>query len=249
MMGARLTTAIAFVALALGASTPVMAAPMASGPLACTGGAREMWGIVSSPNVGTADNQLSAVRASSQSNAWAVGSYATTAPTPVRQTLTEHWNGAKWAVVSSPNSGTGDNFLMGVAVPSATNAWAVGSSSDKTLNQSTLIEHWNGTAWSIVTSLNPGTDHNFLGGIAAVSANNIWAVGGYDSAGGPRQTLIEHWNGIAWTQVPSPNVGTSNNWLSSVAVVSASNAWAVGASSVAQIPGRRITTSWAAWRG
>jgi hypothetical protein len=39
--------------------------------------------------------------------------------------------------------------------------------------------------------------------------------------------LIEHWNGRAWKVVASPSPGSSN-FLNSVTVTSASNAWAVG---------------------
>ena len=40
----------------------------------------------------------------------------------------------------------------------------------------TLTEHWNGTAWSVVASPNAGTI-NSLQSVAAVSANDVWAVG------------------------------------------------------------------------
>jgi len=39
--------------------------------------------------------------------------------------------------------------------------------------------------------------------------------------------LILHWDGTAWTQVPSPNPAR-DNVLTGVAATSASNAWAVG---------------------
>src|SRR5437667_10446120 len=52
-----------------------------------------------------------------------------------------------WAVVSSPNVGPYTNELHGVTAISATNAWAVGIASSNT-----LIEHWNGTAWSVSSS-------------------------------------------------------------------------------------------------
>jgi hypothetical protein len=54
-------------------------------------------------------------------------------------------------------------------------------------------------------------------------------VGDYISSGpgDPTLTLVEHWNGTAWTQVPSPNP-SGDNELDGVAATSASNAWAVG---------------------
>ena len=80
----------------------------------------------------------------------------------------------------NPNTG-GNNFLQGVAVTSARNAWAAGFSSNGTTNQ-TLIEHWNGTAWRLVASPNPSSTRNVLNGVAASSATNAWAVGSYDSS-------------------------------------------------------------------
>jgi hypothetical protein len=118
-----------------------------------------------------------------------------------------------------------------VAVVSATNAWAVGNYSNGTVNQArTLIEHWNGTAWKQQSSPNPGSAVPTLNGVAATSPTNAWAVGYYNNgASAPRQTLILHWNGTAWKQVPSPNPGAkNNNALYGVAATSATNAWAVG---------------------
>ncbi len=44
------------------------------------------------------------------------------------------------------------------------------------------------------------------------------------------QTLAAHWNGTAWTQVPSPDPGgsTRENVLFGVDATSAANTWAVG---------------------
>src|SRR6266702_1268338 len=59
-------------------------------------------------------------------------------------------------------------------------------------------ENWNG-----VPPPSPGTGGTVLDGVAMVSACDAWAVG-FDSSGGPDQTLTEHWNGSAWAVVPSP---------------------------------------------
>jgi hypothetical protein len=44
------------------------------------------------------------------------------------------------------------------------------------------------------------------------------------------RTLVEHWNGIAWTVQRTPNAGrsTTENVLSGVAATSPTNVWAVG---------------------
>ena len=51
----------------------------------------------------------------------------------------------------------------------------------------TLTEHWNGTAWSVVASPNLGTSDNVLYGVAAVAANDVWAVGYYQIGGTTRR--------------------------------------------------------------
>lgn len=66
------------------------------------------------------------------------------------------------------------------------------------LNLSTLIEHWNGTKWSIVPSPNQtpqGNNINILLGIDSSGPGKLWAVGEWESLvqGNPGQrTLTLH---------------------------------------------------------
>jgi hypothetical protein len=78
------------------------------------------------------------------------------------------------------------------------------------------------SGWSIVSSPSPVSAQ--LNAVAAVSANDVWAVG----TAGP-STLAEHWNGIRWDIVPTPNrAGSGATQLLGVAAVSANDVWAVG---------------------
>ena len=124
-----------------------------------------------------------------------------------------------------------------VAAASDGSAWAVGctgcgtgSGADATGTGRTLILRWNGTAWRRVPSPDPGTSRIFLD-VAAASDGSAWAVGwtGSGSSTSPTstRTLILRWNGTAWTQVPSPNPGLSDE-LVGVTAISADSAWAVG---------------------
>jgi hypothetical protein len=180
------------------------------------------WVFASSPNVTTAPqpNILSDVACVSAADCWAVGYYYTVYFD--QHTLIERWDGTSWAIVTSPDAGP----LSGVTCVSASDCWAVGYD----VGQS-LIEHWDGTSWAIVTSPTDlgQTDENLLG-VTCTSASDCWAVGYYfSSIIGSEQTLIEHWNGIAWAIVPSPNSGTTQlNQLSAVICTSASGCWAVG---------------------
>jgi hypothetical protein len=176
------------------------------------------WSVVPSPNAGLADNQLYSLTVVSASDVWVVGAYHE------YQTLIEHWDGTAWSVVPSPNVGSGNNFLYGAAAVSASDVWAVGSEYDITVGMwQTLIEHWDGTQWSVVPSPSIGPAHNEFYGAAAISASDVWAVG-YVNNG---QTLTEHWDGTQWSVVPSPNPG-AGNFLLGVTTVSTSDVWAVG---------------------
>jgi hypothetical protein len=190
------------------------------------------WTEVASPNPGGNGhaNTLASVAATGPSDAWAVGNYAAG---KTSRTLILHWDGAVWSRVASPNPGGPKNAagLFGVAATSASGAWAVGSYSNGKARR-TLILRWNGAAWTQVPSPNPGgpTHDSRLTAIAVVSARNAWAAGYYQTARAFRRTLILHWNGRSWTQVPSPNPGGSadGNLLFGVTATSASDAWAVG---------------------
>src|SRR5579863_3449115 len=78
-----------------------------------------------------------------------------------------------WTVASSPNPGTGSNFLNGVAAVAPGNIWAVGSYGNGS-GSSPLIEHRSKSRWMVVSS--PSIAGS-LSGIAAIAGNNIWAVG------------------------------------------------------------------------
>jgi hypothetical protein len=71
-----------------------------------------------------------------------------------------------------------------------------------------LVEHWDGTSWSVVSSPGPNSSRN-LEGIAAISASDIWAAGTIG---------IENWNGTSWSLV-SRTVSTGVAALSDGTVV------------------------------
>jgi hypothetical protein len=190
------------------------------------------WQVVPSPNPGgpNRENFLNGAAAVSAHDIWAVGSYDNGT---ADRTLIEHWNGTAWKVVPSPNLGgpSGENILAGVVATSASNAWAVGKYSDGPAFQ-TLLEHWNGTTWKIVSSPNPGGPdvNNALTGVTAASGSNAWAVGYYFKPGAAYRTMTLHWNGTTWKLVASPNAGPSgdDNFLNAAATSPTSPAWAVG---------------------
>jgi hypothetical protein len=182
--------------------------------------------VVSSPSPGTASNGLNAVSAVSASDAWAVGGSLATGS--LFQTLIEHSDGTQWTTVQSANN-TGEDLLFGVAAINSNDAWAVGYwRTDATAVRQPLVEHWNGTVWTIISFLTTGGGDNALLSVTAASSTDVWAVGYWRSSNTlPRNPLAGHWDGHTWTIQTAPTQGTGSNVFYSVASMSGA-IWAVG---------------------
>jgi hypothetical protein len=85
-------------------------------------------------------------------------------------------------------------------------------------------------SWSVVASPSPNEQITDLSSVAAVSASDVWAVGFHELSypSDPMQTLAEHWDGTAWSIVPTPNSGLFSNSLMGVTAIASSDVWAVG---------------------
>jgi hypothetical protein len=159
-------------------------------------------------------------------NVWAVGDSGNT-------TLVEHWNGAAWSVVFSPNPDPNTNILHAVGGWSSTDLWAVGQKAPNKADTGvppgtrTLALHWNGTSWSAVGTPNVG-DNDSLRGVTATSTAAVTAVGNYQG-GTVLRTLGVRWNGSSWFTLATSNVGSADNFLRATArIPGTTNVWAVG---------------------
>ena len=178
------------------------------------------WHLMATANPATQANDynsLDAVTALSTSDVWAVGIFDRFSE-PGYKTLAEHWDGRKWKLVSTPNSSQLNSVLAGVAATGTKDVWAVGYQSPASGPYSTLVEHWNGTAWKIVPS---GTFTGLLTSVAAVAPDDVWAVGSTDYVGGG---LIMHWDGKTWKQT----ILNKQVYFRAVTAISKSDVWAVG---------------------
>lgn len=186
------------------------------------------WAVVSTPNRGSLANTLYDVAATPSGAAWAVGSWYDTSRAAPR-TLAMRWTGSAWTAVTTPNVGPYYNELQGADATSASDAWAVGYSRDSSsAPYNSLAMHYNGTAWTVTPTPQPGVTTRELYDVEALSGSNAWAVGWYYDAGWAAETLIVHWNGATWSQVPSPSPGSAYNQLYGVGGSSANDVWAVG---------------------
>jgi len=120
------------------------------------------------------------------------------------------WNGTSWKVQSMPTPSGGSGLQMTAVSCTAQNACeAVGSYTNTIGAFQPVVEHWNGTAWSVQAVLAPGGKNSGdgrLAGVACVTASACEAVGTYLKGGG-LVTLAEVWDGHTWQQQAAPPLG------------------------------------------
>jgi hypothetical protein len=202
------------------------------------------WSARPSPSPPHAFSSLDGVSAVSASDVWAVGS-AQDFSSGLVTTLIEHWNGRRWIIVPSPNP-EDYNYLQEVSARSATDAWAVGSSSGQAEEVHNLILHWDGTSWTVVDAPSPGVRDNTLFSAASLGSDDAWAVG-YAADGtqeSDKMPVTLHWDGTTWNLVPNPTLSAQFN---SVAAAPNGELWAAG---YVEVPPTTLIERWdgSAWR-
>jgi hypothetical protein len=200
------------------------------------------WSVIPVPQPGGSlspdINELFDVGCTSSASCWAAGQYGTQSGGILLLNQLLHWNGKRWSLTTVPQPAGTDtgavNALNGVRCTSPGNCLAVGTYGTAVTMFNEAL-HWDGTAWSQVTAPSPGgaSDGAFseLNSLACSSAANCWAVGTY---GAPETSFDQalHWNGTAWSQIPTPEPGGTTSGASQelvgAACKTATNCWAVG---------------------
>ncbi|MBV9102992.1 MAG: hypothetical protein JO060_05330 [Candidatus Eremiobacteraeota bacterium] len=178
---------------------------------------------------------LTAVLALATNDVWAVGS-----TNYIGQGLIEHWDGMRWKRTLLPVSA----YLKSISALSSSDIWVVGyrsTTNGSGVGDDTYTLHYDGTRWTHVPSPSPlhlhNIDQNWLLSVAAISPNDVWAVGVTRDTdyGILDDTLTEHWDGARWRVESSPDPGGQHmyNDLNAVVALNAANLWAVG--SVGQV--------------
>jgi hypothetical protein len=182
------------------------------------------WQAVETPDDGPNFNSFYGVTAS-RGQAWAVGERLNGAYED--RALIERFRGPRWSVVDNPQPGALRDMLFSASALSPSNVWVAGDQEGADGRFETLVEHWNGSEWSVSRTPNPGTTGNHLYGITAVAPNDVWAVGQELDSSGPDQALIEHWDGTRWSVIASPVERRGTTMLDAVAGARG-EVWAVG---------------------
>jgi hypothetical protein len=197
------------------------------------------WSVVPTPDPTPAYEswiRLESIAAIAPGDVWAVGSYEVGLDEP--QMLVEHWDGAAWSVVATPDRPRFSQQLYGVSASSANDAWAVGVSGIRS-----LIEHWDGTSWRTVPNHVPDSAYVYLRSVAAVNGSDAWAIGN-TGLGGP-SSFIEHWDGSSWSLVPVSDQVAHAGLLADISAVSSNDVWAVGGP---EYGAEALIEHWDGWR-
>jgi hypothetical protein len=179
--------------------------PAVSGPtVPCHNGWSVSAGAVPA---GDRQDRLVALAGSSSDDIWAVG---------VRLPdgrhvfpLMEHWDGRRWTYFAGAPLGGRQASLTGVAVLAPDDAWVIGNFGGVGPSQTgPLIEHWNGTSWSLrpthaldrLSAKLPQT----LTSVATLTAKDVWVLG---TPGSNSSDVYLHWNGSSWKLLRGPKIG------------------------------------------
>lgn len=205
-----------------------------------------VWSLVPGADTGQTFAQLSGVDCVSATDCWAVGNAGPVQQDPNflpifpgaigDQGLIEHWDGSSWSLVpSTAEPSPSGGFLYGVTCVDAADCWASGATTDSSgMASGFLLQHWNGANWIDTSASVPGGGTSaILNSVSCVSSTQCWAVGSLGPFGGGGggnfrpQSIIESWNGSAWSIEPSPNVAVLS-FLDTVTCVRAVTCLAAG---------------------
>ena len=160
---------------------------------------------------------IRAISMSSSNNGWIYAYDSTKIPDDV----VLRWDGTSWNQVALPANFRGAQDLSTPDDQTAFFASAVLICDPVCDDFGGLINWWDGMTWGQYDTMDLHLAH---WAISMVSAADGWSVGVEKvMPAGTSQSLIQRWNGSAWSKVNVPDVGT----LAEVDASSATNAWAM----------------------
>jgi hypothetical protein len=175
---------------------------------------------------------MTGITVTTADDAWAVGEkWDQSRMADVPQML--HWDGTAWTqrmqgaeAFARPSqvSGTGDDV------------WAVGTAA--TSYAVPAVVRRDGPVWAPV-ALPPSLGTATLRAVRVVAADDVWVAGSTASTTSGR-SLVLHWDGSSWTELPAP-FGTTAGRVSALLATDGGRCWAAGSA------GNRAAV--AAWDG
>ena len=160
----------------------------------------------------------------------------------IRSDQVLHWNGRSWSIASTIRVFFGAG-LSGIGASSGSDVWAVGYNC--ILRDCppfhTATYHWDGRRWNggvfykrgdpftgheVIPS--PGENDSTLVSVTDHAPTDVWATGTCSGRCRHGHDFLLHWDGSAWSRLPTPSVSLT----SAISSVSANDAWVIGGGSL-----------------
>jgi hypothetical protein len=201
---------------------------------------------------GKSANIMSDAASISPTDAWAVGffGWSLAGQGVFGSAMIEHWDGSQWTVAATPTPPDPNSQLLALTAVSPSDIWAIGWQGTNSYTDTIpLVEHFDGTAWHLVTAPVPGGSGTsaYPAAISGTGPDDVWMAGtvspnGDGGIGTGSTSFVEHWNGTAWslatTSLPPDAIGRN-----SLYAASPTDVWA------AQTTGQGIGTSFVHFNG
>ncbi|HEV2756924.1 MAG TPA: hypothetical protein VG318_14245 [Actinomycetota bacterium] len=179
----------------------------------------ESWETQASPSVDEQTNILNDVAFGPEGTGWAVGERSRL----TAKTVVQRYNGTRWRMQRSLNPSKTLNSLDAVDVSPTGTVYAAGTKWDRKRQHRTMIQRFDGEAWSVMRSGRLG----FLRGIDAVADADVWAVG-VETVDRRSGAYATHFDGTGWTRAALPDVPGRYSILNGVSAAATNDVWAVG---------------------
>jgi len=159
------------------------------------------------PIPGTDGYYYSGIKAISAYDVWLSG-FAWDGTTGNTRGFVQHWDGARWRLVTLP--ALGDDFdISSIDARGSQDVWIAGTDyTDKaTSGERILILHWNGHDWKRFPAPATTMVIQRVARIRAVARDDVWiaGMGQRDPYGSDiDRPLIFHWDGTRWTDTHAP---------------------------------------------
>ncbi|HYE79849.1 MAG TPA: T9SS type A sorting domain-containing protein, partial [bacterium] len=159
--------------------------------------------VVNFPHPGSpwpGSTTFEAIDAISPTDIWAVG---TRSVPNIDSAFAYHFDGSSWSTIPVPAVGNRRNNLRDVHGLAANDVWTVGSYRNGPYGGQfkPMALHWDGTDWTSFPL--PAATHSMIAELECVrmvAPNDVWAAGTILTGG----TLLLHFDGSSWSQVPGP---------------------------------------------
>jgi hypothetical protein len=152
------------------------------------------------------------------------------------------WNGTSLVQKTVPLPSTGAAELTGLtALPGTSEAFAAGTTSGGSVLTPYVVK-WGGSSWTKSSLPSVGKGYAELTSVSGSGADDAWAAGAGCAVTtcNPETIFLYHWNGTSWSKA-STSIG---GYLTGVADVSPTDAWAVGQQSSGALVVRWNGTKW-----